>query len=216
MDAKLAAGKEQILGTWKLTSFDLVTDEAHGSKQIAQPLGPTPLGRVTFDSDGFMSCLLTHPDNAKPLKTPWQLASDEDISFVARTMTAYCGPYKVLVEEGEIRLSTEVEVALDPSWIGSAQVRRVTLRKEAGKGILVLKPVQSFQLHVGSITQKETGTKTDSHSGWNKTSWCSCLGEIGMRCREREVVKEYDAGSWEPGAWFAQASKRLSKLNLSY
>lgn len=148
MDEKLATGKEQILGTWKLRSFNLVTDEAHGSQQVGQPLGPTPVGRITFNSDGFMSCLLTNPGNAKPLGSAWQSAPDEDISFVARTMTAYCGPYQVFFEDGEIRLSTDVEIALDPSWIGSLQVRRVTLRKEAGKGILVLRPVQSFQLAV--------------------------------------------------------------------
>ncbi|KAF4634560.1 hypothetical protein G7Y89_g3541 [Cudoniella acicularis] len=196
MDAKLAAGKEQILGTWKLTSFDLVTDEAHGSKQVGQPLGPTPLGRITFNSDGFMSCLLTHPDNTKPLGGPWQLASDEDISFVARTMAAYCGPYKVFSEEGEIRLSTDVEIALDPSWIGSPQVRRVTLRKEAGKGILVLRPVQPFQL--------ADGTKLYGVLGWEK------LERVGQNAKLVELaIKIASVVRHGPGTTSARPSSIL-------
>jgi hypothetical protein len=156
MDATLAAVKMQIPGTWKLISFELVSNKANGAKRIAQPLGPTPLGRITFNRDGFMSCLLTHPDHAKPPETAWREAEDMDIAFIARPMTAYCGPYKIFSEEGEIMLSTDVEVSLNPSWIGTLQVRRVTVRKEAGKEILVLRPVQSLRLPVSWYTLGES------------------------------------------------------------
>ena len=151
------AARDLIVGTWKLISFDLVSDEASGSKLIAQPLGPAPLGRIMFNTDGYMSATLTKPDNAKPLasKVPWTIAPDEDVAFAARTMTTYCGPYKVFSENGETRLSTDVEIALDPRWIGTAQVRHVSLRKEVGKQIMVLKPVQFLQLPVSFFACKE-------------------------------------------------------------
>lgn len=150
-----ATGREQILGTWKLASVDFVSDEASGSKKIAQPLGPTPLGRIAFNPGGFMMCMLTHPDHAKPIVTPWRTAADEDVAFVARAMTTYCGPYKVFSENGETMLSTDVEIALDPSWIGTAQVRHVSFRKDAGKDIMVLRPVQYMALPVSFIAHKK-------------------------------------------------------------
>ena len=83
------------------------------------------------------------------------MAPDEDVAFAARTMTTYCGPYKVFSENGETRLSTDVEIALDPCWIGTAQVRRVSLRIEAGRQTMVLKPLQFLQLPVSFFTYKE-------------------------------------------------------------
>lgn len=82
------------------------------------------------------------------------MASDEDIAFVARALTTYCGPYKVFSENGEVRLSTHVEIALDPSWLGTAQVRRVSLREEAGKQTMILKPIQFLQLPVSPLPFK--------------------------------------------------------------
>ena len=148
--------RDQMVGTWKLISFDLVNDEASGSKPTAQPLGPLPLGRITFNSDGYMSATLTHPGHTKPLpsKAPWTIAPDADLAFAARRMTTYCGPYEIFEKNGETRLSTDVEIALDPSWIGTAQVRRVSFRKEADKQIMVLRPVQSLQLPVSSVSRE--------------------------------------------------------------
>jgi len=150
MDGMASTGIEQILGTWKLLSYHLVDDAAPGSKPIAQPLGPTPLGRITFTSDGFMSATLTDPTHTKPLvnSAQWSKAPEEEVAFVARVMTTYCGWYKVFSENGELSLSTDVEIALNPSWIGTAQVRRVSLRKAAGKQIMILRPVQYLQLPV--------------------------------------------------------------------
>lgn len=95
-----AGVRDHILGTWKLISADLVSDEASGSKSIAQTLGIVPLGRIMFNSDEYMNATLTYPDRTKPLasKAPWNVASDEDLAFAARSMTSYCGPYKVFSE----------------------------------------------------------------------------------------------------------------------
>jgi hypothetical protein len=149
--------RNQIVGTWKLISVDLVSDEESGSKSIAQPLGSAPLGRIMFNSDSYMNATLTHPDHAKPFasQTPWGIAPDRELAFAARTMTTYCGPYKVYSEDGETRLSTDVEIALDPSWIGTAQVRRVSLRNTAGKQIMVLRPVQLLRLPVSLVPQRK-------------------------------------------------------------
>jgi hypothetical protein len=76
-------------------------------------------------------------------------ASDEDIVRVARSLTNYAGPYTLVEKEGEIWSECEVDIALDPSWIGSLQVRKVELGEREGKKVLVLRPVQVLVMLVG-------------------------------------------------------------------
>jgi len=152
MSARAAAARDDILGAWRLISLDLFSDEESGSHLITQPLGPTPLGRAIFSPEGYVSFNLTDPDRTKPFikkAVPWIVAEDEDIAFVSRPMIAYWGRFRVFEEEGDLRFGTQVEVALDPSWIGTEQVRRVSIREEDGKKILVLKPIEYVLLPNG-------------------------------------------------------------------
>jgi hypothetical protein len=144
--------KVSVLGTWSLVSLNLVTNATLGSKVIAQPDGPTPLGRININPDGFLSVLLTNPSLAIPLPVAWQQGNDSAVANVARAMTAYCGPYTISTDLfGNTQLTTNVEVALDPSMIGVPQVRNVTLTGKAGNETLVLTPPQPF-LFVSSNT----------------------------------------------------------------
>jgi hypothetical protein len=143
-----------LTGIWNLLSFHLAHPD-NPSETLLQPLGDSPLGRIAFGADGFMSCLLMPQANAQPLDMAlWAQASDEDVLRVARSFTAYCGRYRVSEEEkGQAgSLSTRVEVALDPNWIGGEQVRRWSVRKEGGRELLTLRPVQEFVLPVSTIS----------------------------------------------------------------
>ncbi|KAE8444331.1 hypothetical protein EG329_000641 [Mollisiaceae sp. DMI_Dod_QoI] len=136
---------EEIIGTWQLVTYKYFHDEA-ATQPLTEPLGPNPLGRLTFSSDGYMNAFISDPKRARPLDTPWLSASDKDVANIARAISAYCGQYLVLLKEGQARLCTDVEASLDPSWIGTVQERKVEFGELEGKRTLVLRPVKPFTL----------------------------------------------------------------------
>ncbi|OAL02697.1 hypothetical protein IQ06DRAFT_271329 [Phaeosphaeriaceae sp. SRC1lsM3a] len=140
---------QDVIGTWNLLSLNFCLDE-DGSKVIGQPAGPTPLGRITFTPEGYMSALITDPRIAHPIDKPW----------IAMALSAYCGKYDVSKKKnGELQIATQVDISLDPNWIGSKQVRNVRLGEvKDGKQTLVLTPTQSFTLANGV-------------SGWAILTW---------------------------------------------
>lgn len=140
---------QDVIGTWNLLSLNFCLDE-DGSKVIGQPAGPTPLGRITFTPEGYMSALITDPRIAHPIDKPWVNAGEEVQLKIAMALSAYCGKYDVSKKKnGELQIATQVDISLDPNWIGSKQVRNVRLGEvKDGKQTLVLTPTQSFTLAV--------------------------------------------------------------------
>src|ERR1700761_3158555 len=117
------ATSQNLTGAWKLLSFKLAPPP-DSSQAILEPLGPSPPGRIVFTAENYMACLLTSSEAAKPIASEsWVKATDDEVLQVARAMTTYCGPFKLLTESGEDLLSTNVDLALDPNWIGGSQVR---------------------------------------------------------------------------------------------
>lgn len=148
--------RDQIEGAWELISFDVCKE--NDPTPLAQPLGPKPLGRIMFLPSGYMSCTLTDPERAKAINSKhWSVASDEEVIFAARAMTTYCGYFTIYAENDEARLSTKVDIALDPNWIGSTQVRRVGYHEEGGEKFLTLKPVQYLELPVSEYLRCKFG-----------------------------------------------------------
>lgn len=135
-----------LTGVWALKSFDLFLASAPNEGPIFQPLGDEPLGRILFTSENYMACTLTSRIASEPIESAtWQQANDNEVLNAARTFTTYSGPFKLYTNGKEDFLETQVEIALDPNWIGKPQVRRWEV---IGNNKLILKPVQEFSLPV--------------------------------------------------------------------
>jgi hypothetical protein len=144
-----ALSAQDVVGTWHLLNLQFCLNE-DGSKVLGEPAGPTPLGRITFTPEGYMSALITDPRIAHPIDKPWVNAEKDVQLKIAMALSAYCGKYKVSENKnGELQIATQVEISLDPNWIGSKQVRNVRLGEvKDGKQTLVLTPTESFTLAV--------------------------------------------------------------------
>jgi len=129
-----------------MLSFEVISVDASGSQKAVQRMGPTPLGRMVFSPDGYMSVLGNDPQLTKRMspEVPWVVAPDEDVAFVARYAMSYWGAFRLFEEDGRLRLATDVHVSLDPGWTGTEQVRNVELKEEDGKTIMVLRPVKDL------------------------------------------------------------------------
>jgi hypothetical protein len=98
-----------IVGTWRLLSY-VVEVQATGEKLPA--MGEKPGGYVTFLPEGRVFFVLTG-DGRKPAKT------EHDRAELLNSLVAYTGTYST---EGST-WTTSVDVAWNPEWVGTRQVR---------------------------------------------------------------------------------------------
>ncbi len=112
-----------IVGTWRLLSY-VVEVQATGEQLPA--MGEEPSGYVTFLPEGRVFFVLTG-DGRKPGKT------DHERAELLNSLVAYTGTY---LTEGNTG-TTSVDVAWNPEWVGTKQVRSFRLE---GDRLEVLTP----------------------------------------------------------------------------
>jgi hypothetical protein len=112
-----------VIGTWKLVSYEV---EVQATGQKVPVMGNQPTGYVTFTADGRVFFVLTG-EARKPATT------DQERAELLNTLVAYSGTYSL---EGE-KWTTNVEVAWNPEWVGTKQVRSFKLD---GDRLIVLTP----------------------------------------------------------------------------
>jgi hypothetical protein len=96
------------LGTWKLSSF--YTEDVE-TKQRSYSFGEHPFGYIVFTTERFFA--LVTADQRMAAQPP------EEQAVAYRTLIAYTGKWRA---DGD-KLVTMVDVAWNPGWVGTEQVR---------------------------------------------------------------------------------------------
>ena len=89
-------------------------------------MGQNPTGYAVFNTDGRVFLLITG-DARKPAKTA------EERADLFTTLIAYTGTYRVEAD----KWTTRVEVSWIPEWVGTDQVRTLTVD---GERLTVMSP----------------------------------------------------------------------------
>jgi hypothetical protein len=121
--ASFAADSDNVVGTWKLVSYEV---EVQATGQKLPVMGEKPTGYAAFNREGRVFFVLTG-EARKAAKT------DQERAELLSTLVAYTGTYTV---EGG-KWTTSVEVAWNPEWVGTKQVRDFKLD---GDRLMVLTP----------------------------------------------------------------------------
>ena len=121
--ASYADDRNKVVGTWKLVSYEV---EVQATGQKGPVMGEKPTGYATFTKEGRVFFVLTG-EARKAAKT------DQERAELLNTLVAYSGIYSV---EGD-KWTTNVEVAWNPEWVGTKQVRDFKLD---GERLIVLTP----------------------------------------------------------------------------
>jgi hypothetical protein len=104
---------EQLVGVWKLISFE--NEFQDGTPRRAM-LGEKPSGYIIFTADGRMMSIIAGEGRRVP-------QTEEEAAAAFRTMFAYTGVYRL---EGD-KWTTKVDLAWNPAWDGTEQVRSFEL-----------------------------------------------------------------------------------------
>jgi hypothetical protein len=109
--------RDRLVGTWKLVyAEDTLKD---GTTRPYPAYGPHGKGFLMYQRDGYMCADLVNPDRPKwsdPVHT-----TPEEKAAAAEGTFAYCGRYEIDVKQKQIIHLPEV--ATDPGYVGSRQVR---------------------------------------------------------------------------------------------
>jgi Lipocalin-like domain len=109
--------RDQIVGTWKLVSaVDIMKD---GTTRPYPTYGPHGKGFLMYQRDGYMCADFANPDRPKWID-PVHVTVEEKVAAADGTF-AYCGRYEIDVKHGQIVHLPEV--ATDPGYVGSRQIR---------------------------------------------------------------------------------------------
>ena len=102
-----------LIGLWKLKQYVVEVQET-GEKIFT--LGEHPTGYANFTQDGHVMVTLAAQDRMPAV-------TDTDSTDLLKTLVAYAGTYRL---EGDEWI-TKVEVAWNPSWVGTEQRRIFTM-----------------------------------------------------------------------------------------
>jgi len=105
---------ERFIGTWKLVSFEMRSDD-----QVTYPLGKDPVGYLMYSYEGYMAASLMASKRQRFSSMDILKATTEEIVAAYDTYVAYCGKYEVT----EDKVTHLVEVSLFPNWVGGKQER---------------------------------------------------------------------------------------------
>ena len=103
----------KLVGTWKLVSFENEFQDGTGRQSM---MGTSPTGYIIFTAEGRMMSIVEAEGRISP-------KSDEEAAAAFRTMFAYTG----VVQLSGDRWATTVDVAWNPAWHGTEQVRTFKL-----------------------------------------------------------------------------------------
>ena len=104
-----AVNTGDILGAWQLLSYQV---EVQADGDCFTPMGNHPSGYVIFTAEGRLSFTLS-AEGRQPAESTAERAA------LQSSLIAYTGTYRL----ENNRWITQVDVAWDPAWVGSEQIR---------------------------------------------------------------------------------------------
>lgn len=113
--------KEQLVGTWTLTQLHALTWDGDDRN----PFGTAPQGRIIFDRNGYVTCLIVGADRPKFALGDRLTGTPEENKAAVHATQAFYGTYSV--NEDDRTVVFHVERSSFPNWDGTSQVSVMTI-----------------------------------------------------------------------------------------
>jgi hypothetical protein len=109
--------RDRLVGTWMLVSTEETMKD--GATRLFPAFGPHAKGFLMYQRDGYMCAVIMNPDRYK-WADPGHATPEEKLAAADGTFS-YCGRYEIDVKQQ--RIIHLPEVATDPRYVGSRQIR---------------------------------------------------------------------------------------------
>jgi Lipocalin-like domain len=118
------AGGRSLLGSWRLISWE----EREAGCDVQFPLGPNPIGQISYDASGRMSAQLMRPNQTPFASEDWREATVEEKSAAWSNYFGYFGTYTI--DEINSTVVHHIEGSWFPSLVGTDQIRHFRFEGE--------------------------------------------------------------------------------------
>lgn len=112
---------EELAGTYRLIEW---VAETQGARW--EPFGRETQGLITYTVDGRMIGMLSKSDRPRSTAAHLPAAPADEQAAMAAGFLAYAGTYSL----DDLIVTHHVEMSLFPNWIGSDQVRKITVHED--------------------------------------------------------------------------------------
>ena len=106
-----------LLGTWRLVRW--YNEAADG--RITEPLGPNPVGYISYTEDGHIFAHLADPNRALFAVNDMASGTATEYQAAMKSYVSYAGTYEI---EGDTVVHN-VTLASFPNWTGTRQKRHI-------------------------------------------------------------------------------------------
>jgi len=114
--------QNQLIGTWRLVSFEDRKDEKDPNSEWTYPYGKNPKGYIVYDETGHVTVqIMRTPPPAKFASGDDKKPTSEEARAAYKGYVAYFGTYTI--DEASHSVIHHVEGSLGPSYIGTDQKR---------------------------------------------------------------------------------------------
>jgi hypothetical protein len=114
-------GKEDLIGTWHLVSYEL----RHADGEVTYPIGKNAMGLLIYTAEGYMAVQLMRTDRPAFASDDVLQGTPEEIKAAYEGFAAYFGTYTVDDAAGTV--THHVQGHIFPNRIGSKATREFTL-----------------------------------------------------------------------------------------
>ena len=106
-----------LLGTWRLVRW--YNEAADGT--VTEPLGPNPVGYISYTEDGHIFAHLAAPDRAPFAVKDMAAGTSAEYEAAMKSYVSYAGTYEI---DGD-HVTHHVALASFPNWTGTEQRRHI-------------------------------------------------------------------------------------------
>jgi hypothetical protein len=114
---KAADISKSLVGTWRVTSFSMLTLDTN---EVSRPIGENPIGYLQYSPGGHMVVFLSAGEIPK-VSPPF--SEKDQAALYSKVFGAYAGTYSV---DGN-KVTHHVVASWRPDWVGGDQIRFVEL-----------------------------------------------------------------------------------------
>jgi hypothetical protein len=115
---------EKFIGSWELKEW---TAELNGDS-IAFPFGEDAIGRITYDSSGYMAVQIMKNNRSKFLSDDPLQAQPDEVVVAYNGFIAYSGNYEVNLNTNHV--VHHIKISSFPNWVGQNQIRYYKFNKD--------------------------------------------------------------------------------------
>lgn len=116
-----------LLGAWHLVRWEISYSDG---RRPRHPFGPDATGLICYTHDGFMNACIARASRACLSSESVRSAPTEERLAAFESFFQYAGRYTLRVGGGRLQVVHSVTHSLNPNFVGTEQVRDVTLAED--------------------------------------------------------------------------------------